>query len=102
MIVEFIGSTGAGKTTIFNLLNRFYDLQEGEILIDDIPITKIKTGELRRQLCVIQQEPHLFSMSLKDNICFGEKDAKDEKIIRSLVLSKAKAKALLRPLIFSG
>ena len=79
--IAFVGSTGAGKTTITNLLNRFYDIQDGKIRYDGINITKIKKPELRRSLGAVLQDTHLFTGTIMDNIRYGRLDATDEECI---------------------
>ena len=76
--LAFVGSTGAGKTTITNLINRFYDIQSGEILYDGIDITKIRKDDLRRSLGIVLQDTHLFTGTIKDNIRYGKLNATDE------------------------
>ena len=78
--IAFVGSTGAGKTTITNLLNRFYDIQEGEILIDGVEIKKYDGEELRRNIAMVLQDTHLFTGTVKENILFGRMDATDEEV----------------------
>ncbi|MBR3393508.1 MAG: ABC transporter ATP-binding protein [Firmicutes bacterium] len=78
--IAFVGSTGAGKTTITNLLNRFYDIQEGEILIDGVEVKKYDGEELRRHIAMVLQDTHLFTGTVKENIRFGRMDATDEEI----------------------
>ena len=78
--IAFVGSTGAGKTTITNLLNRFYDIQEGEILIDGVEIKKYNGEDLRRHIAMVLQDTHLFTGTVKENIRFGRMDATDEEI----------------------
>ena len=78
--LAFVGSTGAGKTTITNLINRFYDIQEGKIRYDGINITKIKKDDLRRSLGIVLQDTHLFTGTIRDNIRYGNLDATDEQI----------------------
>ena len=87
--IAFVGSTGAGKTTITNLLNRFYDIQEGKIRIDGININKIKKRELRRAFGVVLQDTHLFTGSIKDNIRYGRLTASDEDVIAAAKLANA-------------
>ena len=87
--VAFVGSTGAGKTTITNLLNRFYDIQNGEIRYDGIDITKIKKDDLRRSLGIVLQDTHLFTGTIKDNIRYGNLDATDEQIYNAAKLAHA-------------
>ena len=87
--IAFVGSTGAGKTTITNLLNRFYDIQDGKIRIDGININKIKKRELRRAFGVVLQDTHLFTGTIKDNICYGRLTASDEDVIAAAKLANA-------------
>ena len=87
--IAFVGATGAGKTTITNLLNRFYDIQDGKIRFDGININKIKKSDLRRSLGVILQDTHLFTGTIRDNIRFGKLDATDEEIIKAAKLANA-------------
>jgi len=87
--IAFVGSTGAGKTTITNLLNRFYDIQDGKIRIDGININKIKKCELRRAFGVVLQETHLFTGTIKDNIRYGRLSASDEDVIAAAKLANA-------------
>ena len=70
--IAFVGSTGAGKTTITNLINRFYDIQDGKIRYDGININKIKKADLRRSLGIVLQDTHLFTGTVMDNIRFGK------------------------------
>ena len=79
--VAFVGATGAGKTTITNLLNRFYDIADGKIRYDGINIRKIKKGDLRRSLGIVLQDTNLFTGTVMDNIRMGRKDASDEDVI---------------------
>ena len=79
--IAFVGSTGAGKTTITNLINRFYDIQDGKIRYDGININKIKKADLRRSLGIVLQDTHLFTGTVRENIRFGKLDATDEEII---------------------
>ena len=79
--IAFVGSTGAGKTTITNLINRFYDIQDGKIRYDGININKIKKADLRHSLGIVLQDTHLFTGTVRDNIRFGKLDATDEEII---------------------
>ena len=76
--IAFVGGTGAGKTTIFNLINRFYEIQTGRILYDGIPITEIRKDSLRRSMAIVLQETHLFTGSVYDNIRYGRLDATNE------------------------
>ena len=87
--LAFVGSTGAGKTTITNLINRFYDIQSGEILYDGIDITKIRKDDLRRSLGIVLQDTHLFTGTVRDNIRFGKLDATDEEIVAAAKLANA-------------
>ena len=87
--IAFVGSTGAGKTTITNLLNRFYDIQDGKIRIDGININKIKKRELRRAFGVVLQDTHLFTGTIKDNIRYGRLTASDEDVIAAAKLANA-------------
>ena len=87
--VSFVGATGAGKTTITNLINRFYDIQEGKIRYDRINIRKIKKDDLRRSLGMVLQDTSLFTGTIKDNIRYGKLNASDEEIIEAAKLSNA-------------
>lgn len=87
--VSFVGATGAGKTTITNLINRFYDIQEGKIRYDRINIRKIKKEDLRRSLGMVLQDTSLFTGTIKDNIRYGKLDATDEEVIEAAKLSNA-------------
>ena len=87
--IAFVGSTGAGKTTITNLLNRFYDIQDGKIRIDGININKIKKRELRRAFGVVLQDTHLFTGSIKENIRYGRLNASDEDVVAAAKLANA-------------
>lgn len=87
--LAFVGSTGAGKTTITNLINRFYDIQEGKIRYDGINITKIKKDDLRRSLGIVLQDTHLFTGTILDNIRYGNLDATDEQIYAAAKLAHA-------------
>ena len=87
--IALVGSTGAGKTTITNLLNRFYDIQDGKIRIDGININKIKKCELRRAFGVVLQDTHLFTGTIKDNIRYGRLTASDEDVIAAAKLANA-------------
>ena len=87
--VAFVGSTGAGKTTITNLLNRFYDIQDGKIRIDGININKIKKRELRRAFGIVLQDTHLFTGTIADNIRYGRLKATDEDVIAAAKLANA-------------
>jgi len=87
--IAFVGSTGAGKTTVTNLLNRFYDVPEGAILYDGIPINNIKKKDLRRSLSMVLQDTHLFSGTVMENIRYGRLDATDEEVIEAAKLANA-------------
>ncbi|MBQ7838619.1 MAG: ABC transporter ATP-binding protein [Clostridia bacterium] len=87
--IAFVGSTGAGKTTITNLINRFYDVGEGKITYDGINIKKIKKAELRRSMGMVLQDTHLFTGTVRDNIAYGRLDATDEEIIAAAKLANA-------------
>ncbi len=87
--IAFVGSTGAGKTTITNLLNRFYDIQDGKIRYDGININKIKKGDLRRSMGIVLQETNLFTATVMENIRYGKLDATDEEVIAAAKLANA-------------
>ena len=87
--IAFVGATGAGKTTITNLINRFYDIDDGKIRYDGINITKIKKGDLRRSLGMVLQDPHLFTGTVMENIRYGRLDATDDECIRAAKLVSA-------------
>ena len=87
--IAFVGSTGAGKTTITNLINRFYDIQDGKIRYDGINIRKIRKDDLRRSLGMVLQETHLFTGTVMENIRFGRLDATDEECIAAARLANA-------------
>lgn len=87
--IAFVGSTGAGKTTITNLINRFYDIQDGKIRYDGININKIKKSDLRRSLGIVLQDTHLFTGTVMENIRFGRLDASDEEVIAAAKLANA-------------
>ena len=87
--ISFVGATGAGKTTITNLINRFYDIQEGKIRYDRINIQKIKKADLRRSLGMVLQDTSLFTGTIKDNIRYGKLDATDEEVYAAAKLSNA-------------
>ena len=89
MKIAFVGSTGAGKTTITNLINRFYDIQDGKIRYDGININKIKKADLRRSLGIVLQDTHLFTGTIKENIRYGRLDATDEEVIAAARLANA-------------
>lgn len=87
--VAFVGATGAGKTTITNLINRFYDIEDGKIRYDGININKIKKPDLRRSLGIVLQDTNLFTGTIKDNIRYGKLDATDEEVIEAAKLANA-------------
>lgn len=87
--IAFVGSTGAGKTTITNLINRFYDIQDGKIRYDGININKIKKADLRRSLGIVLQDTHLFTGTVMDNIRYGKLDATDEEVVEAARLANA-------------
>lgn len=87
--IAFVGSTGAGKTTITNLINRFYDIEDGKIRYDGININKIKKPDLRRSLGMVLQDTNLFTGTIKDNIRYGKLDATDEEVIEAAKLANA-------------
>ncbi len=87
--VAFVGSTGAGKTTITNLINRFYDIQDGKIRYDGININKIKKADLRRSLGIVLQDTHLFTNTVMENIRYGNLEATDEEVIAAAKLANA-------------
>lgn len=87
--IAFVGSTGAGKTTITNLINRFYEVQEGKIRYDGINIEKIKKNDLRRSLAMVLQDTHLFTGTVRDNIRYGKLDATDAEIDRAAKIANA-------------
>lgn len=87
--IAFVGSTGAGKTTITNLLNRFYEIQDGKIRYDGINIQKIKKADLRRSLAMVLQDTHLFTGTVEDNIRYGNLDATHEQIVGAAKLANA-------------
>ena len=95
--IAFVGSTGAGKTTITNLLNRFYDIQDGKIRFDGININKIKKDDLRHSLGMILQDTHLFSGTIMENIRFGKLDATDEEVIEAAKLANAHDFIMMMP-----
>ena len=81
--IAFVGSTGAGKTTVTNLINRFYDVQKGSITYDGIDIKQIKKDDLRRSLSMVLQDTHLFTGTVRENIRYGRLDATDEQIVEA-------------------
>ena len=87
--IAFVGSTGAGKTTITNLINRFYDIDDGKIRYDDINVNKIRKSDLRRSLGMVLQDTHLFTGTVMDNIRYGKLDATDEEVIAAAKLAGA-------------
>lgn len=87
--IAFVGSTGAGKTTITNLINRFYDIQDGKIRYDGINVNKIKKADLRRSLGIVLQDTHLFTMTVRENIRYGRLDATDEEVVAAAKLANA-------------
>ena len=95
--LAFVGSTGAGKTTITNLINRFYDIQDGKICYDGININKIKKADLRRSLGIVLQDTHLFTGTVMENIRYGKLDATDEECIAAAKLSNADCRRVMIP-----
>ena len=89
MKVAMVGETGAGKTTISNMLNRFYEIDSGTITYDGIPIKNIKKDDLRQSLSIVLQETHLFTGTIMDNIRFGNPDASDDDVYQAAKLSHA-------------
>ena len=87
--VAFVGATGAGKTTITNLINRFYEIDNGEITFDTIPITDIKKDDLRKTISIVLQDTHLFTGSIADNIRYGNLDATDDEVVKAAKLANA-------------
>lgn len=87
--IAFVGATGAGKTTITNLINRFYDIEDGKIRYDGININKIKKDDLRRSLGIVLQDTNLFTGTIKDNIKYGNLNATDEEVINAAKLANA-------------
>lgn len=81
--IAFVGSTGAGKTTITNLINRFYDIQSGSITIDGVDIRHIKRENLRSNIAMVLQDTHLFTGTVMENIRYGRLDATDEEVIQA-------------------
>ena len=84
--IAFVGGTGAGKTTVINLINRFYETQTGQILYDGIPLTEIKKDSLRRSMSIVLQETHLFTGTVIDNIRYGRLDATDDECVKAAQL----------------
>lgn len=87
--VAFVGATGAGKTTITNLINRFYEINNGEIKFDTIPVTDIKKDDLRKTISIVLQDTHLFTGSIADNIRYGNLDATDDEVVKAAKLANA-------------
>ena len=87
--IAFVGATGAGKTTITNLINRFYDIEDGKIRYDGININKIKKDDLRHSLGMVLQDVNLFTGTIKDNIRYGNTEATDEEVINAAKLANA-------------
>ncbi|MBQ2424960.1 MAG: ATP-binding cassette domain-containing protein, partial [Lachnospiraceae bacterium] len=87
--IAFVGSTGAGKTTITNLINRFYDIQEGAITIDGVDIRNIKRDELRKNIAMVLQDTHLFTGTVRENIRYGRLDATDEEVVEAAKTASA-------------
>ena len=87
--IAFVGSTGAGKTTVTNLLSRFYDIKEGTITIDGVPIEKIRRNFLRSNIAMVLQETHLFTGTVRENIRYGRLDATDEEVIEAAKIASA-------------
>lgn len=87
--IAFVGSTGAGKTTITNLINRFYDIDSGVITIDNIPITEVKRDDLRRNISMVLQDTHLFMGTVRENIRYGRLDATDEEVEQAAKMASA-------------
>ena len=87
--IAFVGSTGAGKTTITNLINRFYDVQQGAVVYDGIDVREIRKDDLRRSLGMVLQDTHLFMGTIADNIRFGKLDATEEEIVRAAKIANA-------------
>ncbi len=87
--IAFVGATGAGKTTITNLINRFYDIQDGKIRFDGINVNKIKKEDLRHSLGIVLQDTHLFTGTVRDNIRYGKLDATDEEVEAAAKLANA-------------
>lgn len=87
--IALVGSTGAGKTTIINLVNRFYDINDGKIRYDNINITKINKADLRKSMAMVLQDTHMFTGTVSDNIRFGKLDATDEEVVNAAKLANA-------------
>ena len=92
--IAFVGSTGAGKTTITNLINRFYDVQEGQVTYDGIDVRDIRKDDLRRSLGIVLQDTHLFTGTIADNIRFGKLDATQEEVEQA---ARDRQRRLLHP-----
>ena len=88
-MIAFVGATGAGKTTITNLINRFYDVQDGKIRYDGININKIRKSDLRRSLGIVLQDTNLFTGTIMENIRYGRLDATDEEVYAAAKLANA-------------
>ena len=89
LTIALVGPTGAGKTTIVNLISRFYDIEQGKILIDGYDLTKVSMNSLRRQMGVMTQDNFIFHGTVKDNILYGKLDATDEEVIEAAKLTAA-------------
>ena len=87
--IAFVGSTGAGKTTVTNLLNRFYDIEEGSITIDSVDIRQYRRDELRRSIAMVLQDTHLFTGTVMENIRYGRPDATDEEVVEAAKTASA-------------
>ena len=87
--IAFVGATGAGKTTITNLINRFYDIEDGKIRYDGININKIKKNDLRRSLGMVLQDTNLFTGTIKENICYGKENATFEEVVNAAKIANA-------------
>ncbi|MBS4761724.1 ABC transporter ATP-binding protein [Carnobacteriaceae bacterium zg-ZUI252] len=87
--IAFVGATGAGKTTITNLINRFYEIHAGQITFDGIPVTDIKKSDLRQTISIVLQDTHLFTGTIADNIRYGRLDASDDDVIKAAKLANA-------------
>ena len=94
--IAFVGSTGAGKTTITNLINRFYDIDEGEILFDGIDIRDIRKADLRHSIAMVLQDTHLFTGTIRENIRYGRLDASDDDVVNAA--KSANANSFIRRL----
>ena len=87
--IAFVGSTGAGKTTITNLINRFYDINEGSITIDGVDVRKIKRDVLRKNVAMVLQDTHLFTGTVRENIRYGRPDATDDEVVQAAKTASA-------------